>query len=233
MAPTKSTAVKISSTRPLDIPVAAWIASLHADLDARIAAAEAKLAAKPVKTTSETEAPVTPKKATKANKAPDAPKKEAKEPKSDDEKRIKRMSPTLTKQLTTVFQDAKKEFAKEKGAEFAKYVNELPKESFEAKNLSDHMRDFAGVGAGAVAETKPVVAETKKVEPKAESKKVLKKETPIPEAVPDEDMIEVPFNGLKYVVGSISKRVYEETDAEDKFVGLLGLGKFKKMQLPA
>ena len=220
MAPTKTT-TKISSTRPLDIPVAAWIASLHADLDARIAAAEAKLASKPVKT--ETEAPVTPKKAPKAKKAPDAPKKEAKESKSDVEveKRIKRMSPTLTKQLTTVFQDAKKEFAKEKGAEFAKYVNELSKEAFEAKNLSDHMRDFAGVGA--VPETKP----------KAEPKKTVKKETPVPEAVPDEDMTEVTFKGVKYVVGDISKRVYEANEDGDKFVGLLGLGKFKTMQLPA
>jgi hypothetical protein len=219
--------VKISSTRPLDIPVADWIKSLHADLDARIAAAEAKLASKPAKVaTDAVVAPETPKKAPKAKKAPDAPKKEAKEPKTDVEveKRIKRMSPTLTKQLTTVFQDAKKEFAKEKGAEFAKYVNELSKEAFEAKNLSDHMRDFAGVGAVPVA-----VAETKKAEPK----KVVKKETPVPEAVPDEDLVEVPFKGVKYVVGEISKRVYEANDDGDKFVGLLGLGKFKTMQLPA
>ena len=226
MASTKSN-VKISSTRPLDIPVAAWIASLHADLDARIAAAEAKLASKPTKVaTDAVVAPETPKKAPKAKKVPDAPKKAPKEPKSDDEKRIKRMSPTLTKQLTTVFQDAKKEFVKEKGGEFAKYVNELSKEAFEAKNLSDHMRDFAGVP---VPESKPVVPETKKAEPK----KVVKKETPVPEAVPDEDMTEVTFKGVKYVVGDISKRVYEANDDGDKFVGLLGLGKFKTMQLPA
>ena len=221
-----STTTKISSARPLDMPVADWIKALHADLDARIAAAEAKLAGKPVKT--ETEAPVTPKKATKAKKAPDAPKKADKPEVVADEKRIKRMSPTLTKQLTAVFQDAKKEFAKEKGAEFAKYVNELSKEAFEAKNLSDHMRDFAGVGAVpvAVAETKPVVAEP-------QPKKTVKKETPVPEAVPDEDMTEVMFKGVKYVVGDISKRVYEANDDGDKFVGLLGLGKFKTMQLPA
>ena len=123
-----------------------------------------------------------------------------------------------------MFQDAKKEFVKEKGGEFAKYVNELSKEAFEAKNLFDHMRDFAGVGAVPVA-----VAETKKAEPK----KTVKKETPVPEAVPDEDMTEVTFKGVKYVVGDISKRVYEANDDGDKFVGLLGLGKFKTMQLPA
>jgi len=201
------------------MPVAEWIKTLHADLDARIAAAEAKLAGKPVKT--ETEAPVTPKKAPKAKVTPDAPKKA---PKPEEvEKRIKRMSPTLTKQLTTVFQDAKKEFKKENGVEFAKYVNELSKETFEAKNLADHMRDF--VGAGHVV---PVVVE----EPKnAETKKTVKKETPIPEAVPDEDLTEVTFKDVKYVVGEISKRVYEANDDGDKYVGLLGLGKFKTMKL--
>ena len=209
------------------MPVAEWIAALHADLDARIAAAEAKIAAKPA----QTEAPETPKKKTpKKKETPDAPKKEPKPAKSDTEdKRIKRMTPTLSKQLTTVFQDAKKEFKKENGAEFAKYVNDLTKDAFEAKNLYDHMRDFAGVGAApvAVAETKPV--ETKKAEPK----KTVKKETPIPEAVPDEDLVEVTFKDVKYVVGEISKRVYEANDDGDKYVGLLGLGKFKTMQLPA
>jgi len=202
------------------MPVADWIKTLHADLDARIAAAEAKLASK--KASQTPEAPVTPKKAKAPKVTPDAPKKAPKEPKSDTEaeKRIKRMSPTLTKQLTTVFQDAKKEFAKERGAEFAKYVNELSKEAFEGKNLSDHMRDF--VGAGPVT---PVVAAVSEPKPK--------KKAPEPEPVPDEDLVEVTFNKVKYVVGEISKIVYEANDDGDKRVGLLGLGKFKTMQLPA
>jgi hypothetical protein len=210
------------------MPVADWIKALHADLDERIAAAEAKLAAKPKTVTkSESETPVTPKKATKAKKTPDAPKKETKEPKSeavvsDAEKRIKRMSPTLTKQLTAVFEDAKKEFKKENGPEFAKYVNDMSKETFEAKNLSDHMRDFAGVGAAPVA---PVAV--------AEPKKKGKTPAPEPEPVADEDLVEVTFNKVKYVVGEISKIVYEANDDGDKRVGLLGLGKFAKMQLPA
>jgi hypothetical protein len=210
------------------MPVADWIKALHADLDARIAAAEAKLASKPVKTTSETETPVTPKKASKAKKTPDAPKKETKEPKSEAvvvevEKRIKRMSPTLTKQLTAVFEDAKKEFKKENGPEFAKYVNDLTKDAFEAKNLADHMRDYAGVGAAPVAPA--AVAESKK-------KVVKKTPAPEPEPVADEDLVEVTFNKVKYVVGEISKIVYEANDDGDKRVGLLGLGKFAKMQVP-
>lgn len=203
------------------MPVADWIKALHADLDARIAAAEAKLASKPAKTV---EAPVTPKKAKAPKVAPDAPKKA---PKPDvavveTEKRIKRMSPTYTKALTGFFQDAKKEFKKENGVEFAKYVNDMSNETYAAKNknLYDHMRDFAGVPA---TKSEP--------EPKVVAKK--KSKTPEPEPVPDEDLVEVTFNKIKYVVGEISKIVYEANDDGDKRVGLLGLGKFKTMQLPA
>ena len=201
---------KISSARPLDMPLATWIANLHADLDAKIAAAEAKLAKKTVPVVPEkaekpkktkkvnVEAPKTPEKVQPVAEAPKAPKKV----KVEDDKRIKRMSPTLTKQLTTIFQDAKKEFKKEHGTEFAKYVNDLTKVMFEAKNLSDHMRDFAA--------TIPEVKE--------------------PEAVPDEDMSEVTFENVKYVVGDISKRVYvADEEKGDTFVGFLGIGKFKNM----
>jgi len=201
---------KISSARPLDMPLATWIANLHADLDAKIAAAEAKLAKKtapavpekaekPKKTKKvKVEEPKTPEKVQPVAEAPKAPKKV----KVEDDKRIKRMSPTLTKQLTTIFQDAKKEFKKEHGAEFAKYVNDLTKVMFEAKNLADHMRDFAA--------TIPELKE--------------------PEAVPDEDMTEVTFENVKYVVGDISKRVYvADEEKGDTFVGFLGIGKFKTM----
>lgn len=205
------------------MPLATWISNLHADLEAKIAVAEAKIAAKSkapaaekvVEKTEKTEKAEKPKKAKKVKveetpKTPKTPEKAAKAetPKApkkavvEDEKRIKRMSPTLTKQLTTVFQDAKKEFKKEHGAEFAKYVNELTKVMFEAKNLSDHMRDFAA--------TIPATNE--------------------PEAVPDEDMTEVTFENVKYVVGDISKRVYiADEENGDKFVGFLGIGKFKAM----
>ena len=40
-------AAKISTVRPLDMPLETWIANMHASLAERIAAAEAKLAARP------------------------------------------------------------------------------------------------------------------------------------------------------------------------------------------
>ena len=146
----------------------------------------------------------TPKKEPKAKKEPEAPKKE---PKAEDDKRIKRMSPALTKQLTKIFEDSDQEFSKEKGQQFSKYVNELTKHEFECKNLADHMRDF-------VSKTAPPPKE--------------------PEEVEDEDMTEVTFKGVDYVVGDISKRVYiADEDEGDQFVGILGIGKFSEMKMPA
>ena len=123
------------------------------------------------------------------------------------EKRISRMTPTLTKSLTEVFDNKKKEFTKDIGSGFANIVNEMSKEDFEAKPLADHMRDYA--------DTFP------------------SKETRMePDAVEDEDMTEVEFNGVKYVVGDISKRVYEADEINgDKHVGFIGIGKFVDMKI--
>ena len=123
------------------------------------------------------------------------------------EKRISRMTPTLTKSLTEVFDNKKKEFTKDIGSGFAKIVNEMSKEDFEAKPLADHMRDYA--------DTFP-------------SKETLME----PDAVEDEDMTEVEFNGVKYVVGDISKRVYEADETNGyKHVGFIGIGKFVDMKI--
>ena len=123
------------------------------------------------------------------------------------EKRISRMTPTLTKSLTEVFDNKKKEFTKDIGSGFAKIVNEMSKEDFEAKTLADHMRDYA--------DTFP-------------SKETLME----PDAVEDEDMTEVEFNGVKYVVGDISKRVYEADEINGaKHVGFIGIGKFVDMKI--
>jgi len=101
---------------------------------------------------------------------------------------------------------------------FAKYVNELTKEDFEAKNLADHMRDYVGI----LSSSLPVA---RQLSPDFDVKE--------PEEVPDEDMIEIEFNDVEYVVGDISGRVYE-ADAEkgDRFVGFIGVGKFHDMKKP-
>ena len=179
---------------------------------AKLAELEAKLAA-----IAPAPAPATPpKKADKEPETPKAPKKAAKE---DDDRRIKRMSPLMGKQLAKAFEEASVEFKKDTGDEFKNYINSLTKDDFDAHNLADHMREFAKGKAPAPA---PTPAHATDFTPKE------------PEAVPDEETTDVEFNGVKYVVGNISKRVYEADDEDgDRFAGFLGLGKFADMKIPA
>ncbi len=67
------------------------------------------------------------------------------------EKRISRMSPTLSNQLKTelktagfVMADEKKDFDKIK-KEFTAFVEELTEDDFTSKSLSDHMKEFARI----------------------------------------------------------------------------------------
>jgi len=50
-----------------------------------------------------------------------------------------------------------------------------------------------------------------------------------PEADDDEDFEENTFEGVEYVVGEKTGRVYEARDGGDIFAGFIGVGKFKKM----
>jgi hypothetical protein len=53
-----------------------------------------------------------------------------------------------------------------------------------------------------------------------------------PEAVDDEDLVEVKFGGVEYMVGEQSTRIYLETDNRDQFVGYVGVGKYRDMKMP-
>ena len=164
-------------------------------------------------------APSTPKRPKKEPETPKAPKKPSKT--DDEDKRIKSMYPTMTKQLTKVFEEAKLNFKKENGQFFAKYVNELTKDDFEAKNLADHMRDYVGTLVSSLPKLVGVP------QPDFDVKE--------PEVVEDEDMAEIRFDGVEYVVGEVSGRVYEAADAVnnvDRFVGFIGIGKFHNMKMP-
>lgn len=158
-------------------------------------------------------------KAEKADKPKAEPKpksdKPKSEPKAKEEKRIARMSPTLTKDLKKIFEDGKKPFDKENGSAFAKYANEMSEADFGAKNLADHMRDYAAtIGAPAP----PPEPEMPPLEPSNDN----------------EDMTEITWRGKAYVVGDASKRVYEADEENgDRFVGYVGTGKFKDLKFPA
>ena len=163
-----------------------------------------------------------------------------------EDKRIKRMSPALTKQLANVFDESKAVMAKDRPAAFAKYINELAKDDFDEKSLTDHMRAYVAtiVGAAIPADAPgdddipaTSIADLEKMKAalveaygpgvywNAETKTFIKG----PAADEDEDVTETTMGGNKFAVGDKTRRVYREVDGVDVFEGFLGIGKFATM----
>jgi hypothetical protein len=156
------------------------------------------------------------------------------------------MSPALIKQLTNVFDETKTPITKEHPTEFAKYVNELVKDDFDEKSLTDHMRTYvATIAGGGVPKDAPAddeipsatveqlaVIKARLVEAygpgvywNPDTKTFIKG----PDADEGEDVTETKMDGITYAVGDKSGRVYREIDGVDVFEGFLGIGKFATM----
>ena len=185
-----------------------------------------------------------------------APKKEEKP--AEKEKRIKRMTPLIKGQLKTALEAVKLELNDKVQKEFVTHVETMEDDDFRACGLADHMRNFAkskvpeeeesaseevvdkAAGTGLKPESKPVgvslkelqkLSMTASVEPTgtfwdADNGRFVKG----PEAVEDEDVEEVTFEGKDYGVGEKSGRVYLEVNDKDVFQGFIGVGKFKAMK---
>lgn len=174
--------------------------------------------------------------------------KEKPEKKVEKEKRIKRFSPVMSAQLKTALENVKVEMTDKHKKEFQQYVEDLTDDDFRKEGFADHMRAFAKLKAPiaevvidvAPAES-PKVAEISlqdlqaidmaaAIDPPgtfwdADNGRFVKG----PDADDDEDFEEVKFEGLNYVVGEKTGRVYEAHDTGDVFSGFIGVGKFKKM----
>lgn len=175
------------------------------------------------------------------------PAKPKKAPAAD--KRIRRMSPSFTKQLENAFDTARMEMKKENPQEFAKYANELTQDDFDAKTLTDHMRDYVSSIARQAAPAEPpagqdipvvsyddlVRTKTTLVEAYAPGiywNSASKAFVTGPPADDDEDVTETTVNDVVYAVGDASRRVYITGDGADTFAGFLGIGKFANMVVP-
>ena len=208
------------------------------------AAAKAKEEEKPAAK----KAPAKPKEEEKPVKAPAKAKEEEKK-----EKRIARFSPVLSKQLAEKLEKFGAEMSDKMKKEFSQYVDDLSDEDFKAKGLTDHMRDFAEskgcAGTGLVAseeEKESITAPVQLTMEELLGLKLLASVEPVgtfwdgskgrfvkgPDAVPDEDVAEVSFEGKDYGVGVKSGRVYLEVGEKDVFQGFAGVGKFKEMPVP-
>jgi hypothetical protein len=205
---------------------------------------------------SESEAPAVPEKKKKVSKKKEseseAPeKKEAPKKGDGKEKRIARMTPTISKQLKAEFDTQLKgavEFVDDHKKKFTKYINEMEEEAFAGKSLPHHMTDFANKFKVAPVDEMPTEAPVDKNKIAKIAYEELAKASLVdndygagvywdtankrfvrgPAAVADEDVSEVTFEGNDYVVGDVSKRVYLVGDT-DVFAGFAGVGAFKKM----
>ena len=165
------------------------------------------------------------------------------------EKRMKRVSPTITKHLEGAFDTAKMEMKKESPQEFAKYVNELTQDDFDARSLTDHMRDYVATISRQLAPAEAPAddgIESISYEDLTRMRSVLveaygpgiywntvdKKFVTGPAADEEEDVTETTMSNEAFAVGDKTQRVYKEVDGEDTFVGFLGIGKFANMMVP-
>ena len=105
------------------------------------------------------------------------------EPKSDtdEEKRLPRMTPTYTRQLTAELKNVGVELSKKVSADFKKFIEELAEDDWRGASLETHMAQFAKLQVVPAAAPVAVATPEKKTKPK--SPKAPKKETPAPVAV--------------------------------------------------
>ena len=154
-------------------------------------------------------------------------------------KRISRMSPMLSKKLEDTFKEYNSEMNDKTKKAFVAYVNDLTPDDFDAKTLTEHMRDYV------IHTVRP--SEEKDVETLEHSELVKlknlvdgysagvywdpngKRFVSGPDATDDDDVDEVEMDMIKYSVCEANGRVYEMTDDGDVFAGFKGVGKFKNM----
>lgn len=191
--------------------------------------------------------PRVPKEPKKEEPKPDEkPKKE--EPKQkkglkpaeeqDDSKRLSRMSKVLTDKLEATFKEFGSDMNDKSKKAFVSYVNDLTKDDFDSKTLTEHMRDFVIL---TIRPSDEKEAETLELSDLQKVKNLIDgysagiywdptgKRFVTGEVDDDEDVVETKFGDKNFMVGENTGRVYENINDEDIFVGYKGVGQFKGM----
>lgn len=167
-----------------------------------------------------------------------------KEPKAETtSKRLSKLSDSLFEKLSEIFTELGGKLGDKESKDFVKYANELTDDDYIAKSLVAHMRDYATMC------TKPPVNNDVTVlthEQLLKRKNITaghkvgvfwdadaKEFVTGPNEDPDEDMTEVNFDGMDYVVGENTGRVYfvDSSGGGDAFVGFLQIGDYAEMSI--
>ena len=180
-----------------------------------------------------------PKEETPAEKPKEKkPAEKPKEEEKDDGKRLSRMSKVLTDKLSAVFTEFGSDMNDKSKKAFVSYVNDLTKDDFDSKTLTEHMRDFVILTIRPSDEDE---AETLELLELHKLKNLIDgysagiywdptgKRFVTGEVDDDEDVVETKFDDKNFMVGENTGRVYENMNDEDVFVGYKGIGQFKAM----
>jgi hypothetical protein len=175
--------------------------------------------------------------------AKDTPPKPEKKAKAEVKKNIPRITPTMTTKLKEAFETVEAPWDDKYKKEFVDSVNSLSEENFAEYGLEGHMSKFAnmhspaaaggGGGGGGPSIKSLTVTELHKLNKnlKQVSTGVYQHKTSGemftgPSEDTDEEFEDAEVDGVSYVVGQTTKRVYITTDGPDEFVGYWGVGKF-------
>jgi hypothetical protein len=167
----------------------------------------------------------------------------APEPKKKEEKRISKMSKSFTDKLMALFKELGATMNDKNKKDFVTYVNELTTDDFDAKTLTDHMKEFAEMTTKPVGRPMPdaitelthaaLMSRKRLIEgygPGIYWDAVNKMFVTGPADHGDDDMADIEFERTLYVVGEKTGRVYRADDDGDEFVGFVGVGDFKIMK---
>ena len=167
----------------------------------------------------------------------------APEPKKKEEKRISKMSKSFSDKLMALFKELGATMTDQNKKDFVVYVNELTNDDFDAKTLTDHMKEFAELTTKPVGRPMPddiielthaaLMSRKRLIEgygPGIYWDAVNKTFVTGPADHGDDDMAEIEFERMMYAVGEKTGRVYRIDDDGDEFVGFVGVGDFKIMK---
>ena len=164
-------------------------------------------------------------------------------------KNIPRITPAMTTKLKEAFETVGAAWGDNYKKEFVDSVNGLSEEDFAAYGLEGHMSKFAnthspsaagGGGGGGGPSTKSLtVTELHKLNEKlievsagVYQHKTTKNVFTGPEEDSEEELEDAEVDGVDYVIGQTTKRVYKpQDDGPDVFVGYWGVGKFYEASL--
>ena len=166
------------------------------------------------------------------------------EAKTEVKKHVPRMTPAITVILKEAFKTVSVEWDDKYKSEFTKWVNALSEKEFDEMKLEGHASTFANAQSPPAAGGGAAVVKALKVSDlQKQAKNLVQASVGVyrhkttgemvtgPAEDSDEEFEEATVDGVDYVIGQTTKRVYKTSEGPDEFVGYWGVGEFYEANL--